>query len=186
MLVESSMIKKLVVPAGLLLVFAASIPSSALAASEGAGGVGVSYIDTGVTLEPDSVETCSDRDDYDPFNGRYCPDSGKPLSSLSYEGWAFSHGEQVSPEQFPDGNFYFPINRLYSVKHNDHFDYEVGLKKIDGKYYWFAPSEWLGKGNYLPGWKVIDTWIWLSGHSYNYVSNEHAPLDAEWRYFGPG
>ena len=60
MLVESSMIKKLVVPAGLLLVFAASIPSSALAASEGAGGVGVSYIDTGATLEPDSVETCSD------------------------------------------------------------------------------------------------------------------------------
>ena len=78
------------------------------------------------------------------------------------------------------------MNRLYSVKHNDHFDYEVGLKKIDGKYYWFAPSEWLGKGNYLPGWKVIDTWIWQSGHSYNYVSNEHAPLDAEWRYFGPG
>ena len=191
MLFRQSLIKNLVVPTGLLLVFAGPTPSFAMTASGSVGGVGVSFVDTGITPESDSVAACSDQDVYDPFNGRYCADSGKPLSPLSYEGWAFSHGEQVSPDQFPDGNFYFPMNRLYSVKHNDHFDYEVGLKKIDGKYYWFAPSEWLGKGNYLPGWKVIDTWIWQSGHSqsghsYNYVSNEHAPLDAEWRYFGPG
>lgn len=57
------------------MVFAGPTPSFAMTASGSVGGVGVSFVDTGITPESDSAAACSDQDVYDPFNGRYCLDS---------------------------------------------------------------------------------------------------------------
>lgn len=51
MLFRQSLIKNLVVPTGLLLVFAGPTPSFAMTASGSVGGVGVSFVDTGITPE---------------------------------------------------------------------------------------------------------------------------------------
>ena len=55
MLFRQSLIKNLVVPTGLLLVFACPTPSFAMTASGSVGGVWVSFVDTGITPESDSV-----------------------------------------------------------------------------------------------------------------------------------